>query len=431
MKILSPGETVDSLTVVSLIGKGGFGEVYLVRDVSGGRFALKALNARAETEISGFIRVRDQLKSIDGLAAIHSAGKLPDGRIYYLMECADNLSAGNEYIPDTLANRLARNGAMETKQLFGIVDDILDACEKIHAAGYIHRDIKPENIIFVNGKTKIADFGLTAPFGDGEADMGTSAYMPREEVFGKVKGGFQPGMDLYAVGKLLYCAYNLRAAEEYPAPGENIDPASYRIIRKIYVKALHETPAFRFRDAKEFRAELRRAQIALTKQGTARWKSPLLWSAALLLTLLAMLFFISTRSGKKSSVSVQKPIDAPWEERLFTDDADHEIYTLVTQTSGHGMDEYAKLCGTIWRLQNELDSPPLRRDGAVIRRELAAAQKEMEKFTATDRGNIITANADLAAAQIANEPEKYRIRKRQLLDAVRNYRKTLSEKRGQ
>lgn len=423
MKILSPGATVDSLTVVSLIGKGGFGEVYLVCDVSGGRFALKTLNARAGTEISGFIRVRDQLKSIDGLARIHSAGKLPDGRIYYLMECADNLGTENEYIPDTLANRLARNGAMETGQLLGIVDDILAVCEKIHAAGYIHRDLKPENIIFVNGKTKIADFGLTAPFGDGEADMGTSAYMPREEVFGKVKGGFQPGMDLYAVGKLLYSAYHLRAAEEYPAPGENIDPATYRIVRKIYLKALHETPAFRFRDAKEFRAEIRRAQIALTRRRAAWRKSPLLWSAAILVLILFAVFFsVSPTPEKKSPVAAPEPTDTPWEEPLFTDEEDSRIFKLVTQTSGHGMDEYGKLCGTVYRLQSELNSPD-RRDGAIIRRELAAAQEEMKKFAATDRGNIITASADLIAEKIAKNPAKYRRRKQQLIDAIRNYRK--------
>ncbi|MCQ2378244.1 MAG: protein kinase [Victivallaceae bacterium] len=428
--LLTAGETVDSLTVISLIGNGGFGEVYLVRDVSGGRFALKALRRRAETEIAGFVRVREKLGRIDGLAAIHSAGKLPDGRLYYLMECADDLGGDGAYIPDTLANRLARNGAMDAAQLLGIVADILAVCEKLHAAGFVHRDIKPENIIFAGGRTKLADFGLTAPIGDAEADAGTLAFMPKEEVYGKVKGGYHEGMDLYAIGKLLYCTYNLRAAEEYPMPGEIIDGKTFRIVRKIYAKALDEKPFCRFRSAASFRKSVLHAKMQLEAPPSSAKRS--IFFAAALVALTALSLYAGWQYFRKNppvkitvpEKSSAEPDDRPWEEPLFEDSEDRRWFDLVTQTSRYGMTEYGKLCGSIYRLETELHAP--RRDSRKIREELAAARKEMDVFLQTAPGRIIGAQSELAGAE--GDPQKYRAVRDALRRDVRAFRKKMTAK---
>ena len=267
---LSAGESINGLRIISVIGKGGFGEVYQVQDVSGARFALKVL-LRADAELSGIVRIRS-LKNPAGVMEIHSAGKLPDGRIFYLMPLADNLAADDAvYIPATLANRLSISGRLPTAELLDIVLAALAACAELHRHRLIHGDIKPENILFIRNRAQLSDFSLvretTPPTGKGVP--GTPGFLPQEELFGGLNGD-SPQLDLYAIGMLLYSAFNLRRPADYPAPGEAIDLAEYRIIRKLYNRALSPTPAFRYRDAESFIRAARRAKQKI-EAGKANW----------------------------------------------------------------------------------------------------------------------------------------------------------------
>ena len=101
------GDVIGSFTVLSPCGEGAFGQVYLVRDAEGRRFALKLLSPdrRGERELNGVLRFKRVTHP--NLLFIDRFSTLPDGRVFYTMALADNAaSAPGAYEPDTLARRL-------------------------------------------------------------------------------------------------------------------------------------------------------------------------------------------------------------------------------------------------------------------------------------------------------------------------------------
>jgi serine/threonine-protein kinase len=180
---VAPGTRVGSDEIVSLLGRGGMGEVWKARDTKLGReVALKLLPADFSADrdrVARFAREAQILASLNHphIAAIHGVEDA-DGIAALILELAEG---------PTLAERLA-HGAMPLNETLPIAKQIVEALEAAHGSGIIHRDLKPANIVLQSAarsrqgmalddvSVKILDFGLAKTL---EADPGEQPHPSR------------------------------------------------------------------------------------------------------------------------------------------------------------------------------------------------------------------------------------------------------------
>ena len=174
------------------------------------------------------------------------------------MELADNLNEGSDgsYRAATLAEIIHRHGALETAEVIRIGHAILDGLASLEQNGLIHRDIKPSNIIFVNNVPKLSDLGLLTDTTRSVSIAGTFGFLPPETLEGHSSG--ENSGDLYSFGKVLYCALTGQAPQKYPWIPQAIPLSVCRQFRPILAKACNHDPEKRFRNTREFQAELPR-----------------------------------------------------------------------------------------------------------------------------------------------------------------------------
>ena len=201
-------DLIGAYRIISEAGRGTYGIVYYVENtLSGQRLALKVLHGKQEKrELEGLIRYRECRHP--NLLQIHHIDRLPDGRLYYTMDAADN-RASDGYEPDTLA---ARERVSPT-ELLPILNALLDGVQELHRHRLIHRDIKPDNILFVNGVPVLGDIGLMAQSGHSSL-VGTPYFMPPEVISGKRSP--DEASDIFAIGRVAYVALTGMEPFQYP-----------------------------------------------------------------------------------------------------------------------------------------------------------------------------------------------------------------------
>src|SRR5688572_424328 len=151
------GQTLLHYKILSLLGKGGMGEVYLAYDTKLARnVALKLLPKSLSADEDRLRRFAREARSASALnhpnvCVIHDIGETDDGRHYIAMEHIEGV---------TLRTRL-KEGPVPLDLALRITEQVAAALETAHKAGVIHRDIKPENIMLrPDGYVKVLDFGL-------------------------------------------------------------------------------------------------------------------------------------------------------------------------------------------------------------------------------------------------------------------------------
>jgi non-specific serine/threonine protein kinase len=148
------GRTVSHYQVLSLLGAGGMGEVYLARDPRLDRtVALKILPEELAADADLMQRFTREAKAASALnhpnvATIHDVGE-SDGIPFIVMEHVDG---------ETLLARISRR--MTPPEVVDIAVQAADALDLAHAKGITHRDIKPANLMLTHrGNVKVLDFG--------------------------------------------------------------------------------------------------------------------------------------------------------------------------------------------------------------------------------------------------------------------------------
>ena len=153
---LRPGQSISHYEVVTLIGKGGMGEVYLATDKHLHRsVALKLLPL-------DYTRNKDRLRRFQQEAQSASALNHPNIlTIYELGEIDSQQFIATEFVDgETLRERI-KSGPLSIREALDIAIQVAGALGAAHKAGIVHRDIKPENIMLrPDGYVKVLDFGL-------------------------------------------------------------------------------------------------------------------------------------------------------------------------------------------------------------------------------------------------------------------------------
>src|SRR5262245_3518467 len=228
------GQMISHYRVLSLLGAGGMGEVYLAEDTRLGRkVALKLLPQKFTQDRERVLRFQQEARAA---SALNHPNILT---IYEIGEFEGRHFIATEYI-DGQTLRELMNAQIKLRAALDVATQVASALSAAHEAGIVHRDIKPENIMARrDGYIKVLDFGLaklTEQFSPGQtaaADsdastkglvhtdpgklMGTARYMSPEQIRGREVNGRS---DVFSLGVVLYEMLTGRAPFDGAAPGE-------------------------------------------------------------------------------------------------------------------------------------------------------------------------------------------------------------------
>jgi serine/threonine protein kinase len=261
------GQVLGAYRLVSFIGQGGTGSVWLAERCDGrfqGRAAVKLLNlslvGRAGEERfkrEGTILARLKHPRI---AHLIDAGVSPAGQPYLVLE----------YVDGQTIDRYCDERALGIEARTRLFLEVLDAVAHAHANLIVHRDIKPANVLVsVDGQVKLLDFGIAKLI---EAEQGAtqpggksaltreagSALTPEYAAPEQLAGGeVSTATDVYALGVLLYIMLSGR----HPAGSALRSPATL-------VRAIVETEPPRVSDAVVSQGEPRETLAHATHCGT-------------------------------------------------------------------------------------------------------------------------------------------------------------------
>jgi Tol biopolymer transport system component/serine/threonine protein kinase len=287
---LKPGQTFGAYRIVSFIGRGGMGEIYLAEDTRlGRRVALKFLSASFVNDADRLRRFEQEARSASALnqpniLTIHEIGE-HDGRRYICTEFVDGLTLRQSIVMQRFTAGEALN----------VIEQVAAALAAAHAAGIIHRDIKPENVMLrADGIVKVLDFGLaklTAPreagsealtreaitTGTGQV-IGTVAYMSPEQARGLT---VDARTDIWSLGVLLYEMLAGQRPFDGATPSDvlvsvlereppTLDVATLGIpetLEFMISKALTKELEGRYQSAREFLTDVRRLKQRLNVDG--------------------------------------------------------------------------------------------------------------------------------------------------------------------
>jgi eukaryotic-like serine/threonine-protein kinase len=291
-KELATNTTLSHYRIVSKIGAGGMGEVYLAQDTKLDRkVAIKFLNqefSKDEDKLNRFVQEAKAASALNhpNILTVYEIGEI-EGKNYIATELIDG---------HTLRQHLTAIEPLPLNQILKIGVQVSEALAAAHQAGIIHRDIKPENIMIrKDGYAKVLDFGLAklseppavAGGQTGSEDatrvqvktnpgvvMGTASYMSPEQARGAVTDA---RTDIWSLGVVLYEMLARRVPftgetvshtivsilEKEPLLLENVPAELQRIIRKALTKDVD----MRYQSARDLLIDLKNLRRELDIQG--------------------------------------------------------------------------------------------------------------------------------------------------------------------
>ncbi|GAB2605508.1 hypothetical protein Aab01nite_00150 [Paractinoplanes abujensis] len=202
---------VGPYRLLSRLGEGGMGSVFLAEAPGGRLVAVKVIRAEYAHEEHFRARFRSEVSRARQVPPFCTAEVLdadPDHATPYLVV---------EYVDGpTLSEVVAENGPLTGGSLHGVAVGVATALAAIHGAGVIHRDLKPRNVLFALGQPKVIDFGIARPLEPtsfhtrAEEVVGTLAYMAPERLDPDTDWQLTPAVDVFAWGAVVAYAGNGR-----------------------------------------------------------------------------------------------------------------------------------------------------------------------------------------------------------------------------
>ncbi|NNF00050.1 MAG: protein kinase, partial [Pyrinomonadaceae bacterium] len=153
---LEKGTTISHYKILSGIGKGGMGEVYLAKDTKLNRnVAIKTLPKDLADDIE---RMHRFVREAQSASALNHPNIIT---IYEIGEFEGTHFIATEFIDGKTLSEYTKSTRLNFKFALEIAVQVASALDEAHVAGIVHRDIKPDNIMVRdNGLVKILDFGI-------------------------------------------------------------------------------------------------------------------------------------------------------------------------------------------------------------------------------------------------------------------------------
>lgn len=190
------GRTVGKYRILSPLGSGGFGAVYLAEDTWIDKKVAIKVPHRQNIDFGELLREPRLLASLShpNIVTVLTAEKQDE--VFFIVM---------EYVPgETLEALIDREGALDLNRALDYTCQICNAVDHAHRQGVIHRDLRPGNVLVTEqGMVKVADFG-TSRFleiaAHGTTVIGSPPYMAPEQFQGKAVFA----SDLYSLGVSMY-----------------------------------------------------------------------------------------------------------------------------------------------------------------------------------------------------------------------------------
>jgi serine/threonine protein kinase len=273
----------DDYELLGLLGTGGFGRVYRVRDLHLEReVALKVLQPLLTRDPEVVERFRREAQHAAGLSHpnivnIYDIGGR-SGLLWYTMELIEGPS---------LAQLVEREGPLPIDRVFRLLREALSALAHAHGSGLVHRDIKPENMLIdLTGSLQITDFGLAlairGKYAGATSQSGTPQFASPEQLLGE---RVDQRSDLYSLAGVAYYAllgtppFPGRTVEQvlakqttnqFPNPRSQRDDVS-EALEAVLDRALSADVEKRYSSAAEFLQAVNQAAGAAGREPVADW----------------------------------------------------------------------------------------------------------------------------------------------------------------
>jgi len=264
---LEVGQTVGDYEILSLLGRGGMGKVFKVRNLISDRIeAMKVLLPDTEGAPEVAERFAREIKLVatlehPNIALLRTALRV-GSQVLMIME----------YVEGNSLEQL-QSQKLDCKQAVQFMVQVLSALSYAHRRGVVHRDVKPSNILVrADDSVKLTDFGIASRAGDlkltgaGMA-LGSLYYMSPEQVKALP---FDARSDIYSAGVTLYEIVTGRRPiqgdslhaimtahlQETPVPPIQLAPKISPELSSIIEHSLEKAPENRFQTAEDFRTAL-------------------------------------------------------------------------------------------------------------------------------------------------------------------------------
>jgi serine/threonine-protein kinase len=282
----------DDYELLSLLGRGGFGRVYRVRDLHLEReVALKVLHPQLTADPAVVERFRREAQlaarlNHPNIVAIYDVGGRA-GLLWYTMELVKG---------PNLAQLVEKEGPLPLEKVVRLLREALSALAQAHSTGLVHRDLKPENMLIdQTGSLQITDFGLALAlraqgrFGGATSQSGTPMFASPEQLLGE---RVDQRSDLYSLAAVAFFAL----LGEPPFTGQTVEQVLTRQttnqrpelreqrpdlgedVTLVLERALHPEVEQRYPSAAEFLQALNRATGKGLRRRSGEWaKAALKW----------------------------------------------------------------------------------------------------------------------------------------------------------
>jgi len=206
------GQTIGKYRILSPLGSGGFGTVYLAEDTWIDKKVALKVPHKQNLDFSEMVKEPRLLASMShpNIVTVLTAEKQED--VFFIVM---------EYVTgETLEQIILREGALDLNRALDFTCQICNAVDHAHRAGVLHRDLRPGNMLVSDtGMLKVTDFG-TSRFleiaAHGTTVIGSPPYMAPEQFHGKAVFA----SDVYSVGVTMYQMLTGSLPYDTPAPAD-------------------------------------------------------------------------------------------------------------------------------------------------------------------------------------------------------------------